>query len=155
MDKELKIFLIEQTKDDIELIDSSLKKAGFAFQFIIPESGEKALAQLTSSTISNVNEMPDLIILDVNPSGNKDFINLVKEIKFSETLKSIPLIILSSNGIQAKINEAYFFHANCYVHKPEDKVKYEEALSELWNFWLETVRLPNSQRRRLKPFSSI
>lgn len=155
MEKELKIFLIEQSNKDIEIIENSLKKAGFSFHFIIPESGEKAMAQLTSSTVSNVNEVPDLIILDTNPSENKDFMSLIKEIKNNETLKSIPLIILSANGVQAKINEAYFNHANCYVYKPEDHVKYEEALGELWNFWLDTVRLPNSQRRRLKPFTSI
>lgn len=155
MEKELKIFLIEQSQEDIERIETSLKKTGVSFQFIIPDSGEKAMSQLTSASISNVNEMPDLIILDTYPAENKDFTYLVKEIKSNETLKPIPLIILSASKLQDKINEAYFYHANCFIHKPEAQQEYNNALNEIWNFWLETVRLPNSQRRRLKPFSNI
>ena len=60
---------------------------------------------------------PDLILLDVS-LGNQDGRNLCKQIKSSEEIKNIPIILFSANhNVQKSINEC---GANSFIAKPFD-----------------------------------
>jgi DNA-binding response OmpR family regulator len=62
---------------------------------------------------------PDLIILDWN-LPKKSGLEVLKEIKENNNLKSIPVIILTTSGAETDILRAYALHANAYLIKPID-----------------------------------
>ena len=62
---------------------------------------------------------PDLIILDWN-LPKKSGLEVLKEIKENNNLKSIPVIILTTSSAETDIFRAYDLHANAYLIKPID-----------------------------------
>ena len=60
---------------------------------------------------------PDLILLDLN-LPKKDGREVLQEIKESPSLKSIPVVILTTSASNTDILRSYMLHANCYITKP-------------------------------------
>jgi two-component system response regulator len=60
---------------------------------------------------------PDLILLDLN-LPRKDGRQVLAEIKGSEELKRIPVVVLTTSQSEEDLNQAYGLHANCYIAKP-------------------------------------
>ena len=64
-------------------------------------------------------ERPDIIILDLN-LPKKTGLEVLKEIKGNLHLKHIPVIVMTTSNTEEDIENAYAFHANCYIIKPID-----------------------------------
>lgn len=45
---------------------------------------------------------------------------VLKEVKSNETLKSIPIVILTTSSAKEDIIKTYKNYANCYITKPVD-----------------------------------
>jgi len=89
---------------------------------------------------------PDLILLDLN-LPKKDGREVLKEIKESATLGSIPVVILTTSASEADILTSYKLHANCYITKPVDLAGFLKVIHSIDNFWLSVVKLPREQRQ--------
>ena len=84
---------------------------------------------------------PDLIILDLNlPKKNGQ--EVLAEIKADESLKSIPVIILTISKAEEDIIRSYNLHANCFLIKPIDLNQFFEVVRSIEDFWLTLVKLP-------------
>ncbi|HTF45380.1 MAG TPA: hypothetical protein VK641_15855, partial [Terriglobales bacterium] len=59
------------------------------------------------------------------------------------TLKSIPVVILTTSESDADILRSYRLHANCYITKPVDLNGFLEVVKSIDNFWLSVVKLPH------------
>jgi two-component system, chemotaxis family, response regulator Rcp1 len=88
---------------------------------------------------------PDLILLDLN-LPKKDGREVLEEIKESPTLKSIPVVILTTSASEADILRSYRLHANCYITKPVDLEGFLKVVKSIDNFWLSVVKLPREAR---------
>jgi CheY-like chemotaxis protein len=88
---------------------------------------------------------PDLILLDLN-LPKKDGREVLGEIKESPTLKSIPVVILTTSASDADILKSYLLHANCYITKPVDLKGFLNVVKSIDNFWLSVVKLPREVR---------
>jgi len=66
------------------------------------------------------------------------------EIKADNALKRIPVIILTSSQADKDIIESYHLHANCYIVKPVDAMKFMNVVQHVENFWVGVVCLPPS-----------
>ena len=88
---------------------------------------------------------PDLILLDLN-LPKKDGRQVLEEIKESPTLKSIPVVILTTSASEADILRSYLLHANCYITKPVDLSGFLNVVKSIDNFWLSVVKLPREIR---------
>ena len=64
------------------------------------------------------------------------------EIKNDEILKSIPVIILTMSKAEEDIIKSYNLHANCFITKPIDLMKFFEVVKLIEGFWLTIVKLP-------------
>ena len=85
---------------------------------------------------------PDLILLDLN-LPKKDGREVLEEIKESPTLKSIPVVILTTSASEADILRSYRLHANCYITKPAvDLNGFLTVVKSIDSFWLSVVKLP-------------
>lgn len=67
---------------------------------------------------------------------------LLKMIKQDELFMGIPVVVLTSSRAPLDIREAYALHANCYVIKPFECIKFKEAIRLVVNFWRSVVVLP-------------
>jgi CheY-like chemotaxis protein len=86
---------------------------------------------------------PDLILLDLN-LPRKDGREVLKEIKESPALRSIPVVILTTSSSEADVLQSYELHANCYISKPVDLDGFLKVVQSIDNFWLSVVKLPHS-----------
>lgn len=84
---------------------------------------------------------PDLILLDLR-LPRIDGIDVLREIKESEDLRAIPVVVLTSSMAEPDIVRAYFFHANSYIVKPIDFDEFRKQMVEIANYWL---------KRNIKP----
>ena len=83
------------------------------------EDGEAALAFLRREGDYADAPSPDLILLDLN-LPKKDGREVLADIKSDESLKHIPVVVLTTSQAEEDILRAYKLAANCYIAKPVD-----------------------------------
>ncbi|KKL73010.1 hypothetical protein LCGC14_2079180, partial [marine sediment metagenome] len=87
---------------------------------------------------------PDLIILDLN-LPRKDGREVLAEIKRDETLRRVPVVILTASEADEDILRAYDLHVNCYITKPVDLDQFIKVVQNIEEFWLTIVKLPPNE----------
>jgi two-component system response regulator len=83
---------------------------------------------------------PDLILLDLN-LPRKDGREVLEEVKNDESLKHIPIVILTTSQAEADILRSYRLRANAYVSKPVDLDQFLRAIHSIEEFWLTIAHL--------------
>ena len=118
----MRILLIEDDSDDIELLQEALKNHAIAFEMEVIKDGKTALDHFRSSLFA-----PEIIILDLNlPKVHGR--ELIVEIKAVETFKSIPLLILTTSSAKEDMDYAYKHGADKYLIKPSTIEKIRETV---------------------------
>jgi CheY-like chemotaxis protein len=88
---------------------------------------------------------PDLILLDLN-LPKKDGREVLGEIKEDPTLKTIPVVVLTTSASEADVLRSYQLHANCYITKPVGLEGFLTVVKSIDSFWLSVVKLPREVR---------
>jgi len=118
----MRILLIEDDADDIELLQEALKNHAIAFEMDVIKDGKKALDHFRSSLAA-----PEIIILDLNlPKVHGR--ELIVEIKTVQTFKNIPLLILTTSSAKDDMDYAYKHGADKYLIKPSTIEKIRETV---------------------------
>lgn len=141
----LEILLVEDNPGDIRLIKEILKETKIRNNIQVAMDGEAALKLLFNDGNLEVAPRPDLILLDLN-LPKIDGRELLSEIKYSEDLKSIPVVILTTSTAEEDIIETYNNHANSYITKPVDLDHFIRVVESIKDFWLSIVKLPRSDK---------
>lgn len=141
--KEICILLVEDNEGDIVLTMEALKEARIRNTIDVVRDGEEALRYLRKEgTYQNV-DTPDLIFLDIN-LPKVDGTEILSIIKNDDSLKVIPVIMLTTSNAERDIMESYYNHANCYITKPVDIEKFIEVIQTIKSFWISIVTLPKT-----------
>lgn len=111
--KSSSIFLADDDEDDCVLFKDALKEIGQGIELIISYDGE----ELMNTLDRRVPPEPRVIFLDLN-MPRKNGLECLQEIKKTDKLKNIPVIILSTSSQQESIDKAYEHGANHYITKP-------------------------------------
>jgi two-component system, chemotaxis family, response regulator Rcp1 len=135
------ILLVEDSPTDVELTVELLREARVANELHVARDGEEALAFLRHDTGYEHLPRPDIILLDLNLPRVKGH-DVLQAIKNDPELKVIPVIILTSSGVDSDILSAYREHANAFVSKPLDVDEFTRVVRCIEGFWLSIVRLP-------------
>lgn len=112
MEKEIHILLADDDKDDVFFFKRALKEITIPYRFTYSEDGEK-LMQYLNTTIS---DLPDVIFLDLN-MPRKTGTACLEEIKSSEKLKHIPIVIYSTSYLPEVADVLYEKGAHYYMQK--------------------------------------
>lgn len=136
MPRPIRILLIEDTEDDIELTRLAFAESKLNSQLSTVSNGSQAIAFLEDPNQS----LPDLILLDwklPKMSGH----TLLKKLKSSE-FKRIPTVILTTSSNPRDVRAAYDEHANAYLEKPLLLSSLVQLIQNSEIFWFETVTRP-------------
>ncbi len=139
--KLLTILLVEDSKSDAVLIQETLSESKFLNELHIVRDGVAATDFLYKQGKYADAPRPDIILLDLNlPKKNGQ--EVLAEIKADESLKTIPVVILTTSSHEADILRSYELKANCYMVKPVELEQFVEVVKSIEHFWLALVELP-------------
>ena len=137
----IEVLLVEDSPGDVRLTREAFKDAKVHINLHVAPDGAEAMAFLGRTGEHADAPRPDLILLDLN-LPKKDGREVLEEIKESEKLKSIPVVILTTSASDVDILRSYKLHANCYITKPVDLNGFLEVVKSIDSFWLSVVKLP-------------
>ncbi len=138
--KPIEILLVEDNPDDVELTRESLKGTKLKYNLNVAEDGMEAMAYLNQEGEFKSAVRPDVILLDLK-LPKKDGHEVLKEIKESQSLKRIPVVVLTTSSDERDVLKAYNHYASCYIAKPMDLNQLIDVARWLEN-WLKVVKLP-------------
>jgi chemotaxis family two-component system response regulator Rcp1 len=141
----LVVLLVEDSPGDVRLTREALKGATAQIKFCVAEDGAEAMNFLRRQGEHANAPRPDVILLDLN-LHKKDVREVLKEIKEDFTLRSIPVVVLTTSASDADIRRSYLLHANCYITKPVDLDGFLSVVKSIDSFWLSLVKLPSNPR---------
>lgn len=138
----VKILLVEDSPSDVRLIREALRDTPLPVQITVARDGMEASDYLRN--VQNGTEIrPDLVLLDLN-LPKKNGREVLAEIKGSDNLRQIPVLIMTSSCAEDDITQAYALNANCYITKPSDLNDYMDVVRSIEDFWFMTATLPDA-----------
>jgi chemotaxis family two-component system response regulator Rcp1 len=141
----VEVLLVEDSPGDVRLTREAFKDAKVHVNLHVASDGMQAMAYLNHEGEHVNAPRPDMILLDLN-LPKKDGREVLDEIKQSPTLKTIPVVILTTSASEADILRSYWLHANCYITKPVGLDGFLDVVRSIDSFWLSVVKLPREGR---------
>ena len=138
----IEVLLVEDSPGDVRLTREAFKDAKVHLNLNVASDGAEAMDFLNREGKHPHAPRPDLILLDLN-LPKKDGREVLEEVKESPTLKSIPVVILTTSASDADILRSYRLHANCYITKPVSLDGFLQVVKSIDDFWLTVVKLPS------------
>ncbi len=109
------ILLADDDRDDQLLFKESLEELSLSTQIETVQNGEQLMQLLNDEK----EQLPDILFLDLNMPRKNGFICL-SEIKRTERLKRVPVIIFTTSYEPEIVNLLYKKGAQYYIRKPND-----------------------------------
>lgn len=136
MDNGFKILLVEDNPSDVELALHAFKKHNLANDVQVARDGEEAIAFLGSSAGGGFHkEVPRLVLLDLKLPKISG-VEVLRWIKSHDTLRKMPVVVLTSSHEDQDIAKCYELGVNSYIVKPVDFVQFTDAVGQLGCYWL-------------------
>lgn len=136
------ILLIEDNQGDVLLTEVALQSTGKPFLLSVLSDGKEATDYLYKIETVTPENMPDIILLDINlPKKNGH--EVLKFIKQNDKLKQIPVIILTTSSSQNDVDISYANHASLFITKPSEMDEFINAISAIVNLWSSIGNLPS------------
>lgn len=139
----MQILLVEDSIADVELTLEALADAKVANAVTAVRDGAEAMQYLRRQGSYQEAVRPDLVILDLNlprMSGHE----VLAAMRADESLRRIPVAILTTSVAEADVVKTYDLGANCYLTKPVDVDQFIHVVQSIDDFWLGLVRLPRA-----------
>jgi len=138
------ILVVEDSPEDWETTWRAFQRAGLRNPLVRCATGDEALDFLHRRgryQDPDSSPRPGIILLDLNLPGT-DGREVLQEIKAEETLRRIPVIVLTTSCDSRDIEACYGAGANSYIQKPVDLEGLIQAIQRLHDYWFEVVILP-------------
>jgi CheY-like chemotaxis protein len=137
------VLYVEDDADHAELVLRSLERGGRKRGVVHVGDGAAALDYLGRSERAEV-PRPRLILLDLR-LPKIDGIDVLRTVKASPGLGTIPVVVLTTSDSEQDIARAYACHVNSYLVKPNDFATLDAMLDELGQYWLELNQQPTTE----------
>ncbi len=140
----LEVLLVEDSPGDVRLTQEAFHAANIAIHLNVATDGIEAMAFLRHEGVFAGAPRPDLTLLDLN-MPRMDGRQTLALIKNDASLKTIPVVILTTSDAEGDIAKSYELHANCYLRKPVQLNAFESLVRSINDFWLTKATLPQIQ----------
>ena len=130
------ILLAEDNPRDAELALAAMEEYHLADKVILCHDGAEVLDYLycRGQFKTRLHGNPAVVFLDLK-MPKIDGLEVLRTIKSDETLKPIPVVMLTSSREERDLAESYALGANAYVVKPVEFHQFLKAVKELGIFW--------------------
>jgi len=137
----IEVLLVEDNPGDVRLTREALKDGKVSNNLSVMQDGVEALRFLRREGPYADAPRPDVVLLDLN-LPKKDGRQVLQEMKQDRSLRTIPVVVLTSSDAERDIVGAYELQANCYITKPVDLDQFITAVRSIEDFWFGIVKLP-------------
>ena len=137
----IEVLLVEDDPGDVLMTREAFEEHKIGNRLHVVPDGVEALAYLRREEPYPHAVRPDLILLDLN-LPRRDGRQVLEEIKNDESLRHIPVVVLTTSQLDEDILRSYQLHANAYVTKPVDFDRFIKAVRQIDEFFVSVVRLP-------------
>jgi chemotaxis family two-component system response regulator Rcp1 len=144
-DTPTEVLLVEDSPGDVRLTREAFREANNSIHLHVASDGVEAMAFLRREGIHAEAPRPDIILLDLN-LPKMDGREVLAHIKDDSSLKTIPIVILTTSIAEADIVKSYQLSANCYLSKPVQLEEFESLVKSISDFWLTQVSLPGHEQ---------
>lgn len=141
--KKLTILLVEDEPADAHLVKLAFREGKILADLHHVEDGVEALAFLRQEGPYVGVPRPDLILLDLN-MPRMDGRQFLERIKLDDSLKRIPVVILTTSDAERDLLVTYSLCAAGYIVKPLEVDEFISTVRGIGNYWISVVRLPSS-----------
>jgi DNA-binding response OmpR family regulator len=131
-----RILLVEDDPKDVELTLTGLAEYNLANEVVVAHDGEEALDYLhrRGAYENRSNGNPAVVLLDLKLPKINGF-EVLEKIRADESLKLLPVVMLTSSHEERDLVASYKLGVNAYVVKPVDFHQFVNAVKELGVFW--------------------
>jgi len=131
-----RILLVEDNERDVELTLAALEEHNLANEVIIARDGAEALDYLhrRGSFADHANGVPVVVLLDLK-MPKVDGLEVLRQMRGDDTLKHIPVVMITSSREEQDLVKSYQLGVNAYVVKPVDFQKFVESVKQIGFFW--------------------
>ena len=131
-----RILLVEDDAKDVDLTLNALAEYNLANEVVVVHDGEEALDYLNrrGNFHTRPSQNPAVLLLDLK-LPKVDGLEVLRQIRSSDALKLIPVVVLTSSREERDMVASYALGVNAYVVKPVDFHEFVNAIKELGVFW--------------------
>jgi CheY-like chemotaxis protein len=144
------ILLADDDEEDRELARDALQDSRLANEMKFVVDGQDLLDYLRHEgrwADSSVDApRPGIILLDLN-MPKKDGREALAEIKADDSLRRIPIVVLTTSKDEADVLETYDLGVSSFITKPVTFGGLVEVMRTWTQYWFEIVELPNGEPR--------
>lgn len=145
------ILLVDDSRDDRELIGLAIEKAGIQLEVETVVDGTELadyLFAVGDYTHRDVRQMPDLILLDLKMPklDGCQTLQMLRRVRGQPHLP--PVVVFTSSDNEQDIADAYCAGANSYIRKPIDSSEFIEIVRRVVGYWID-LNLPPPTHRHL------
>jgi len=146
------ILLVEDNPHDLELTLIALSKSQLANQVVICRDGAEALDYLLAQGdyAGRSAGNPAVVLLDLK-LPKVDGLEVLKTVRETPSLRSMPVVMLTSSKEEQDLVRSYELGVNAYVVKPVDFTEFVRAIADLGIFWAVLNEPPPGSLRYIKP----
>jgi CheY-like chemotaxis protein len=145
-DKPVTILMADDDDEDRDLTREALQDARLANQMRFVVDGQDLMDYLRrQGRYANPKvdaPRPGIILLDLN-MPRKDGREALAEIKADESLRRIPVVVLTTSKDEEDVLSTYDLGVNSFITKPVTFAGLVEAMRTWTRYWFEVVELPD------------
>ena len=132
--RHLRFLLVEDDDDHADLLLHHLRSQKVIGTIDRARDGVEALASLKQQEPYAARPRPDAVVLDLNlPRMNGH--ELLAAVKSDPSLRTIPVIVLTTSDAESDRVRAYAHHANSYLVKPVEFAQFRQLAEDLTFYW--------------------
>jgi CheY-like chemotaxis protein len=136
------ILIVEDNDEDFEATMWVLRKSPIPIPVVRCRDGEEAIHFVNGlEGDEDASLVPAIALLDLQ-LPQADGHHVLKRIKASALLGSLPVIIVTSSLRPRDVDNSYRLGANSYAVKPATLTKLRELVERLIEYWFHVVQLP-------------
>lgn len=132
------ILLVEDDDNDVVLVQRAFRKANIENQMQVARDGERAIDYLAGNgeyADRTRYPLPALMLLDLK-LPRRSGLEVLEWVRSQESLRRLPVVILTSSRQTVDVNRAYDLGVNSYLVKPVTFEGLMELIETLDLYWL-------------------
>ncbi len=130
----IQFLLVEDDDDHAMLIERCLARSDTPCHVERVRDGVAAIELLNSIVDNAEAQLPGVVILDIK-LPRMSGLEVLEQIRRSESLRNLPVVILTTSDADCDRNRAYELQVNSYLVKPLEYSQFRDLLSVFSRYW--------------------